>query len=130
MSERVLIQTVRRSADARGFVFEPLEVAELPHQRNCHVVVTEPGAVRGNHHHPRGTEVLVVAGPAHVRCREEGAMVDTDVPAGTVMRFTIPPGVAHAVRNTGGAPLLLVGFNTVEMTAEAPNTVRDVILEP
>jgi mannose-6-phosphate isomerase-like protein (cupin superfamily) len=45
------------------------------------------------------------------------------------MRFDIPAGVAHAVKNTGTAPMVLVGFNTVAITPEDPNTVREVILE-
>ena len=53
-----------------GSVFEPLEPECLPSQRNIHVVVTEPGCVRGNHYHTRGTEVITVQGPALVRIRD------------------------------------------------------------
>jgi dTDP-4-dehydrorhamnose 3,5-epimerase-like enzyme len=130
MSSRVLVETLRTHADARGSVFEPLEPDGFAAQRNCHVVLTAPGEIRGNHYHPRGTEVLTVVGPARVRAKEGGEVTDTDVPAGQVMRFTFPPGVAHAIRNTGGAPMLIVAFNTVEHDAANPDVVRDVILEP
>src|ERR1700750_2393631 len=88
---QVTVEALTVHADQRGSVFEPLEAEALPDQRNVHVVVTEPGAVRGNHLHPRGTETLVIHGPALFRCREEGELADTEIPAGAVYRFTIPP---------------------------------------
>lgn len=98
--------------DVRGLVFEPLGAGELGLQRNVHVVVTEPGMVRGNHRHWLGLEVLVVVGPAEVRMAEGGEVGDYRVPEGEVHRFVIPPGVAHAVRHGGGVPGLLVSFST------------------
>ncbi|HEX9938485.1 MAG TPA: cupin domain-containing protein [Longimicrobium sp.] len=114
--------------DARGSVFEPLGADALRGQRNVHVVVTEPGAVRGNHLHRCGTETLVIQGPALFRCREEGEVVDTEVPAGAVFRFTIPPGVAHALKNTGTAPTVAVSFVTEPHDPAAPDVVPVVLL--
>lgn len=122
-SERLTVH-----ADARGSVFEPLAPGEFAAQRNAHVVVTEPGAVRGNHYHRRGTEVLAVMGPARVRTRRDGEVADTEVPPGEVVRFTIPPGVSHAVRNTGTTPIVIVSFNTEPHDPERPDVVRDVLL--
>ena len=115
--------------DARGGVFEPLGGGAFAAQRNVHVVLTEPGAVRGNHRHLRGTETLTVMGPALVRTRQDGEVVDTEVPAGEAFRFTIPPGVAHAIRNTGTEPIVLVSFNTEAHDPENPDVVRDVLLD-
>lgn len=115
--------------DSRGGVFEPLAPAELAGQRNVHVVVTEPGAVRGNHYHRRGTEVLTVMGPALVRTRQGAEVTDTEVPAGEVVRFTIPPGVAHAIRNTGTSPTVLVSFNTELHDPRDPDVVREVLID-
>lgn len=123
---RVTVEPLTVHADARGSVFEPLGLDALPHQRNVHVVVTGPGAVRGNHLHPRGTETLVVQGPALFRCREGGELVDTEIPADAVYRFTIPPGVAHALKNTGDAPSVAISLVTVAQDPE--NVVRDVLL--
>lgn len=109
-------------------MFEPLAAGAFAEQRNVHVVLTEPGATRGNHRHLRGTEILTVTGPALVRTREDGEVVDTEVPAGEAYRFTIPPGVAHAVRNTGTAPIVLVSFNTEAHDPENPDVVRDVLI--
>ena len=49
---------------------EPLGPSDLATQKNVHVVLSSPGAVRGNHHHERGTEIMTVYGPAHVRLRD------------------------------------------------------------
>lgn len=129
MSARVRVERLAAHRDARGAVFEPLGPVELPDQRNVHVVVTAPGAVRGNHFHPRGTEVLTVLGPALVRTRAAGELTDSHVPPDAVWRFTIPPGVPHAIRNTGDQPLLLVSFNTVAHDPDDPDVVREVVME-
>jgi len=124
---RVTVEPLTVHADARGSVFEPLAEAGL-RQRNVHVVVTEPGAVRGNHLHPRGTETLVIQGPALFRCRQDGEVVDTEIAAGEVVRFTIPPGVAHALKNTGATPTVAVSFVTLPHDPAAPDVVPDALL--
>ena len=108
----VTITKLKVHADARGAVFEPLEPQLLAGWQNVHAVISEPGAVRGNHKHLRGTEVSAVVGPALVRYREGDQTCDAAVPLGEVWRFEFPPGVAHAFRNTGERPFVLVSFNT------------------
>jgi len=117
-------------SDARGAVFEPLLASELASQRNAHVVLTEPGHVRGNHYHRRGTEILAVVGPALIRFKENGQVKDIEVPAKQAIRLTIPPGTAHAIKNTGATTNILIGFNTVEHDPAQPDVVRDVLIEP
>jgi hypothetical protein len=59
---RVRVEPVGLQQDGRGSVFEPLEPDGLPRQRHVHVVVTEPGRVRGNHDHVHAMEVVTVQG--------------------------------------------------------------------
>lgn len=127
---RVKVEQVVVHADTRGRVFEPLEGAALGRFRNVHAVLTEPGAVRGNHYHRRGTEVLAVAGPMWVRVREGKTVRDYDVPAGEVWRFTFPPGVAHAMKNIGPEAAWMVGFNTEPHDRSAPDVHPAPLLEP
>lgn len=129
MSETVIIENLSAHRDIRGSVFEPLGPELLPGQRNVHVVTTEPGAIRGNHYHPKGTEVLAVIGPALVRTRVDSAFTDTVVPEGEIYRFTIPPGIAHAIQNTGSSASISIAFNTEVHDPANPDVVRDVILE-
>jgi quercetin dioxygenase-like cupin family protein len=72
--------------------------------------------------------MTTVVGPCLVRLREAGALRDVEVPAGEVWRFTIPPGVAHAYRNTGSGPMMLISFSTQVHDPLATDTIRDPIL--
>ena len=128
-NDTVRIDLIATHCDARGMVFEPLAADEIDGFRNVHVVISEPGAIRGNHRHVRGTEVSTVVGPMLVRFREAGTIRDIDIPAGEVWRFRFPPGVAHAFRNTGSQPSILASFNTEEHDQAAPDAVRDVVME-
>lgn len=114
---------VRR--DGRGVVFEPLAAEQLAGMRNVHVVVTEPGHVRGNHFHARATEWMTVLGPARVRTRVHGRLEEAHVPEGEAWRFTFAPGVSHAVAFAGERPGVLVSFSDAAHDPADPDTVRD-----
>jgi UDP-2-acetamido-2,6-beta-L-arabino-hexul-4-ose reductase len=126
----VTIEPLATAADARGFVLEPIGPDDLPHQQNVHMVFTEPGHVRGNHHHQRGREVTVVLGPALFRYRDGATVRDVDIPPGSAYRITIPPGVAHAFQNPGPGRMVLIGFNTEPHDPARPDVVRDVLIGP
>ena len=122
------IEKVATHADGRGSLFEPVDAAQIAATRNVHVVLTAPGAVRGNHRHIVGTEISVVCGPALVRLKEDGVVHDIEVPAGENWQFTVPPGVTHAYRNPGPGMMLLIGFNSQLHDAGTPDMVREEIL--
>jgi len=124
----VHIESVKTHRDVRGSLFEPLNDAELAAQKNVHVVLTAPNEVRGNHRHASAVEMTTVVGPCLVRFREAGVIRDVDVPAGETWRFTIPPGVAHAYRNTGSELMALISFSTQVHDPNASDTVREQIL--
>jgi dTDP-4-dehydrorhamnose 3,5-epimerase-like enzyme len=126
---QVRIDVLDCHRDARGVVFEPLAADEIARHRNVHVVITAPGAVRGNHRHVRGSETATVLGPALIRYREGGEVRDVEVPAGEAWRFVFPPEVAHAFKNIGEEPFVLTSFNTEEHDPVAPDAVRDVLIE-
>jgi dTDP-4-dehydrorhamnose 3,5-epimerase-like enzyme len=130
-------QPLHQSRDARGVVFEPLDAAALAAQRNVHVVLSVPGAVRGNHFHRVQHEVTVVVGPARVAWRAvnagdaavaPGPIETVDVPAGAAWRFEFPPGIAHAFENTGRETQVLVAFATRPHDPANPDTFRDMLL--
>jgi len=125
---KTLIEKIHTHHDHRGSLFEPGDESHLAGKRNLHVVLTEPGFVRGNHRHIVGTEVTVVTGPSLARLREDGVDHDIEIPAGETWRFTIPPGVTHAFKNTGDALMVLVGINTEAHDPAHPDAVREEIL--
>ncbi|HNQ74659.1 MAG TPA: hypothetical protein PKN95_13795 [Verrucomicrobiota bacterium] len=129
MNPGVSIATIPFFTDARGQVIEPIGEPEIHAQRNCHVALTVPGAIRGNHFHRHRTEIFVVIGPALVRLRENGVVREVTVPEGQAMRFTVPPLVSHAVQNTGPGPMLLMAFSTVPHDPSNPDTCRDILIE-
>ena len=120
-------KSVKRFTDNRGFVFEPLDGQLLAQQKNVHVVVSRPGAVRGNHYHRKGTETLVICGPALVRIRNHEHTEDIRIPIDTTCKMIIPPGISHAICNTGTTDSVLVAFNTVAHDPDNPDWVEDVI---
>jgi UDP-2-acetamido-2,6-beta-L-arabino-hexul-4-ose reductase len=128
MGSRVTIEALEFLTDARGLVLEPIGPGALAPQRNVHLTLTEPGCIRGNHYHERGTEVTVVLGPALARYRDGDATRDVLVPEGLAYRFTIPPGIPHAFQNTGTGPMVLIGFNTVAHDPARPDVVRAVLI--
>lgn len=121
-------QTVKRISDHRGVVFEPLEEKWIAQQKNVHVVVSRPGAVRGNHYHVLGTETLIVCGPALVMIRKGRQREDFSIPADNTFRIVIPPGISHAIQNTGDVDSLLVAFNTIAHDPASPDTVADILI--
>lgn len=128
MNSQVTIESVPFFSDGRGWVVEPVGESHLARQRNVHVVFSEPGAVRGNHYHRHCSEILVVPGPGLVRLREGNALRDVEVPTNQMLRFTIPPGVAHAVQNTGTRPMVLMSFATEPHNRAQPDTVPDPLI--
>lgn len=126
----VQIEVLKLISDARGRVFEPLAADLFPAQRNAHVVITEPGAVRGNHFHEHGTEVATVFGHTLVRWKENGSIGERVVDENAVVRFTLPPFVVHAFQALGDRPNLIVAFNTLAHDPANPDVKRDVLIEP
>jgi dTDP-4-dehydrorhamnose 3,5-epimerase-like enzyme len=125
---RVCIEPVKTHRDPRGSLFEPLDDAELAAQKNVHVVLTQPNEVRGNHVHERAVEMTSVVGPCLVRLKEADQVRDVEVPAGETWRFTIPPGVVHAYRNTGDSVMVLISFSSEVHDPNAAGTRREQIL--
>ena len=125
---KVNIDQLKTLPDLRGIVFEPIDKDKINSQENIHVVISEPGAVRGNHYHLRGTETLAVVGPALIRFKENDELHDFEVPSGQVYKFIIPPKVVHAIKNIAEESNILVAFNTVEHNPQKPDQIREIIL--
>jgi dTDP-4-dehydrorhamnose 3,5-epimerase-like enzyme len=126
---KVTVEKIAVQSDSRGFVLEPLLGESLALQRNVHMAVTQPGAVRGNHYHRKGTEVLVLFGPCQGRLREKRAIKDIVVGEGEVSRFTIPAGVSHAFKKIGNQPAMLIAFNSGAQKELEAETIRDLLIE-
>jgi len=117
----VQVEKLEPKSDTRGCIWEPLTAGELVAQQNCHVVITGPDAIRGNHFHRQGTEIATQHGPALVRFCDARGVQEVVIAQDEVYRFLFPPGCAHAFRNIGTTPNVLVSFNTVIFDFNAPD---------
>jgi dTDP-4-dehydrorhamnose 3,5-epimerase-like enzyme len=124
----VRIEALQAFTDARGSLFEPLDEPGLAAQKNVHVVLTAPGEVRGNHAHHHSIETTAVVGPCLVRLKGPQGLRDVEVPDGAVWRFTIPPGIAHAYRNSGNQIMTMVSFSRHLHQPGEGDTLRELIL--
>ena len=122
---KVQVERVVQKEDQRGSVWEPITDSELRTQGNCHVVITQPGGVRGNHYHKVGTEIASQCGPALVTYKDELGLHEVEVKPGETVRFVFPPGIPHAFQNNGKEPNLLVAFNTEVFNPDNPDVVRE-----
>jgi len=121
-------ESIKGHWDTRGLVFEPVKGDQLVYQQNMHVVVSVPGAIRGNHYHLKGTEIIAVTGPSLVRIKEDGEMRDVKILEKEIFAFTFPPGVSHAIQNTGKEAHVMAAFNTVAHDPNHPDTVEDILI--
>lgn len=124
----VKIEQLKTHSDLRGYIFEPIAKDLIDAQKNIHVVISAPDAVRGNDYHLYGTETIVVVGPALLRFKEGNDIHDVEVPSRQVYKFVIPPKVAHAFKNTGKKDSLLVAFNTFAHDSKKPDVVSEILI--
>ena len=126
---KVKINQLKTHSDIRGIVFEPIEKDSMSAQQNCHIVISKPGIIRGNHYHLSGTETIAVAGPALLRFKEKAEVYDFEVPLGQVYKIVIPPKVSHAIKNRGEKDNILVAFNTVPHDPDKPDVITDTLMD-
>ena len=126
---KVIVDQIKMHSDMRGTVFEPIDKESIQTQENCHVVISGPGVIRGNHYHLKGTETIAVAGPALLRFEDGNDITDVEVPAEQVYKFIIPPKVAHAIKNTGEKINILVAFNTLAHDHQNPDVINHILIE-
>jgi dTDP-4-dehydrorhamnose 3,5-epimerase-like enzyme len=115
MGDRVSVKSIDVQSDSRGQVFEPLSdgMARAGRWPNFHVATVQPGAVRGNHRHPEGTELIVMFGSdARFVYEEQGTRRELTLNRTSALAVHIPPGVAHAIQNTGDGVLVLLCFQS------------------
>jgi oxalate decarboxylase/phosphoglucose isomerase-like protein (cupin superfamily) len=97
---------------------------------SLHVVMTEPGRVRGDHLHPAAGEWLYVfAGEADFFWADNEGGRHSRLLSGHQTLVYIPPGLPHALIARGEGPMWLVAvrerpaYQTAEHTRPAPLTV-------
>ena len=126
---KIKINQLKTHSDLRGIVFEPIDKESISAQQNCHIVISKPGIVRGNHFYLYGTETIAVAGPALLRFKEGTEVYDFKVYSEQIYKFVIPPKVSHAIKNIGEKDNILVAFNTVPHDPKKPDVITDTLMD-
>jgi hypothetical protein len=114
----IQITELGNTGDPRGFSFTlPQEALDFVGRvADLHLASTAPEAVRGNHHHIRRREAIVLLpGPPWSLHWDEGK----DQPAqhrgfngNSAVLVLVSPGASHAIRNDGESPLWLVACSS------------------
>ncbi len=120
-----------RWGDERGWGVNPLEAASFEGAApgNLHIVSMNPGATRGNHHHTKTTEwLLICGGPARFAWRspEDNSIHNEIINGDEPLLVEIPPAVDHAVINVSEHVIYLLSISD---SAER-DTVRCTSLFP
>jgi oxalate decarboxylase/phosphoglucose isomerase-like protein (cupin superfamily) len=115
-------------SDERGWVLFPWEGRQAHiDPATLHVVHIVPGGTRGNHFHPRASEWLCpISGEGLLlyRAHGEGPVRELHMISRRLC-VRIPPGIRHAVTNTGREGFILVAARG--MDEEGDLTVREKV---
>ena len=122
------------TGDLRGSSFQTgtAWLAFLSGVADAHIAIILPGCVRGNHFHARRREVIAVLhADAWQAAWDRGAETPVTVRefsgAGAVL-LEVDPGAAHAIANTGQAPLWIVGLSHGAWDPDAADSYPRVLL--
>ncbi len=111
---KIQVSELGNTRDARGFSFTmpPEALNFIGHIADMHLASTAQGAVRGNHHHLRRREAIVILpGTAWSLYWDEGEGLTPQhrqFDGGSAVLVLVSPGASHAVRNEGTSPLWLM----------------------
>jgi mannose-6-phosphate isomerase-like protein (cupin superfamily) len=120
-----VIEVLQSRGDARGEAFDVPRamLGKLGAASETHLVTMLPGSVRGNHQHPSSAEILVVFHRDRwlLAWRAPGGEAEQCEFTGVgAVAIYLEAGVAHALRNTGGAELVLTSLSNWTGEQHAP----------
>ncbi len=130
LEKRVTVRPLRPHRDARGGLLKILMRSHLPAHAHTfgeiYISWAEPGAVKANHYHREtwewfclieGEGLLVLEDP------QRGERLELALDAEHPLVVTVPPGVAHAFRNTGSGVARLLAYADRPYDPEHPDTI-------
>lgn len=115
----VLVRSLRKFSDARGWLIETFRDDELPEGFDPtmgYISLTHPGVVRGPHEHKDQTDGFVfLSGKFRLYLWENRQGSDPqeltmDVGEENPTFVTVPPGVVHAYKNIGDGDAFVLNF--------------------
>lgn len=116
--------------DERGFL---LRLVRKEHVNNAtfgdsYVVSGAPGVIRGHHYHKRTTEWFCILKGKGILALKKGDQIDyIDMDAEEPKIVEIPPGIAHAVKNTGDETMLFFAYASERFDPDDDDVYREEI---
>jgi UDP-2-acetamido-2,6-beta-L-arabino-hexul-4-ose reductase len=127
------IKELKSHVDKRGWLVEMLKRNELKEDiKQIYVATIKPGGVRGNHYHLKRTEWFFIAtGEAEIflediKTKEKIRLTFSSRKPKVI---TIPPKMAHAVKNSGREIVYLVSAQNTIYNPKDPDTFSQSVLE-
>ena len=125
--EGVEIKRLTRKTDERGWLAEILKAGEgvTPGFGQMFVTVALPGVTKGGHYHSRKVEwFCVVQGTARLVLHELATdqRFEVEMGDGNLVTVRIPPGVGHAITNTGEDVMMLLVYAEEVFDPADPDT--------
>lgn len=119
MGTKAEIISLNPFEDSRGTLKKILMQSQLKEGNieEVYLIYTSKGRVRGNHYHKTTLEYFtVVSGTALISLRNIGmeAQEELIITAEDNVVLKVPPGVAHAFKNQGEEPLVILAVSTRE----------------
>ena len=122
--------------EPRGWSFAPCKIPELIPQINIdwttfHIVSMEPGTIRGNHFHPQVTEWLFFCGSPILLAWQDpdSETIQKNLITNNHSFAIIPPGVNHAVKNTGNQVVYLIAFRSPAGLSQEPEVLPAILID-
>lgn len=115
----VVVRSLKKNSDARGWLMELFRIDELPEgfrPAMSYLSVTLPGVARGPHEHADQTDGFAfLSGTYRLylwenRVGHEPASLVLEVGERNPVMVLVPPGVVHAYRNVGDAEAFVLNF--------------------
>ncbi|MDD5254409.1 MAG: cupin domain-containing protein [Candidatus Nanoarchaeia archaeon] len=127
------IRKLNKKVDERGWLIEIIGNSQLKGKIGLvYLTVARPGVVKGNHYHNRKTEwFCVIKGKGILVLVDEknNEKKEINVSEDDLSIIKIPPGIIHAIKNTGKEDLYLLAHISEEYNVNDPDTFFKEVLK-
>lgn len=125
-SVKYKVKELEIHSDKRGWLVEMLKRNEIRQDiRQIYVVTIKPGCIRGNHYHFKKTEWFFISkGKANIYLEDIKTQkkICLELSSKRPKVITIPPKIAHAVKNVGKETVYLVSGQNIIHNPKNPDT--------
>jgi dTDP-4-dehydrorhamnose 3,5-epimerase-like enzyme len=122
------IEELVKIEDKRGFLVEFLKSSELAEDEKpfgqIYLTTIKGGCARGNHYHRRKKEFYVIMSGKALLLLEaidtkERKEFEIDASGDKIVRISVGPNVAHAIKNISDGDIILCAYSTIEYDKNA-----------